>query len=267
MSKKFVGKVAVVTGAGQGIGRGCALRFAKENANVVIVEINDELAEKVSAEAKELGGQSMVVLANVCKSEQVQEMVSKIIEKFGRIDILVNNVGGRGIVGAAAVPIIELEEKRDWDPVIEITLKTTFLCSKFVAKEMVKRRSGKIVNIASMAGKALGWDKLGAYAPAKAGVIRLTETLGMELARYGINVNAVCPGIVQTPGLDMMFEQFAESEGISIEEARMRKIATIPLGRIEEPDDVAGVVAFLASEDASYMTGQAINVTGGIIRH
>lgn len=267
MIRRFEEKVVLVTGSGQGIGRGCALRFAGEGAHVIITDINSETAEKVASEAREAGGKGFVVLADVRMPDQVQSMVSKVLDEFGRIDILVNNVGGRAIVKAVAGHVIELDEKRDWDPVFEVCLKTTFLCSKYVGREMVRRGYGKIINISSMAGKDFAVKKLLAYSAAKAGVIRITQILALELAPYGINVNAVCPGFVQTPLLDKVWQNRAEAEGISFEEVRQRDLDTIPLGRIGQPEDIGAVVAFLASEDASYMTGQAINVTGGILMH
>lgn len=252
--------IAVVTGASKGIGRAIALRLAKEGAHIVIVDVDTEEGEKVAQIIKEMGRQHLVVKCDVRDVKEVEQMVEKTVDKFGRIDILVNNAGV-----SSMAPAVELKEE-DWDFNMDINAKGQFLCSRAVAKQMIKQRSGKIINNASLAAKR-GARFLAHYSASKFAVLGLTYTLALELAPYNITVNAVCPGIVETDMIRREWKWEGEIRGISPEEVRDEYLAEIPLGRLCQPEDVAGVVAFLASKDADYLTGQAINVNGGMESH
>lgn len=260
MEKRLKDRVAVVTGGGQGIGRAISLRLAREGADVVIVEINATTANQVVTEGLTLGRKAIALYADVIDRPQVNHVVRETVQAMGKIDIWVNNVGGRRNTQLSR--IVDMKEEV-WDAVIANNLKSTFLCSQAAAREMIRRRSGKIINIASLLGKT-GVVNVGHYAAAKAAVIRFTDVLAKELGPYGIQVNAVCPGYVDTPALRESLASLTAEGGKTFEEIMAEMaVRDIPLGRSEMPEDVANVVAFLCSDDASYMTGQAINVTGG----
>lgn len=252
-------KVAIVTGGGQGIGKGIVLRFFREGAQVAIADINLENARKVAQEIESEGGKALPLKVDVTRAEEVRKMVEEVEKKLGRIDILVNSAG---VIKAKF--ITELEEE-DWDRIINVDLKGTFLCSREVAKVMIKQKKGKIINISSKSGKKGGlW--LSAYCAAKFGVIGLTQSVALDLAPYNINVNAVCPGnVFSTPMWQkQLFQEYAPKLGVSHpEEVRKIYVEKVPLGREATVEDIANVVVFLASEESNYMTGQAINVTGG----
>ena len=239
-------KVALVTGAARGLGKAIALGLAREGARVVISDVNLEGAQRTAKEIESLGRQTLVFKTDVSKTKEVNEMVDKILDKLGRIDILINNAG----ITADAL-LIRMKEA-DWDRVIEINLKGAFNCLKAVAKPMFKARSGKVVNVASVIG-LIGNVGQANYAASKAGIIGLTKSSARELAPRGINVNAIAPGFIKTP----MTERLAAA---AKEEMRKR----IPLGRFGAPEDVARVVLFLVSDSAGYVTGQVINVDGGM---
>jgi NAD(P)-dependent dehydrogenase (short-subunit alcohol dehydrogenase family) len=287
------GKVAIVTGAARkrGLGRFIALRLAEEGADVVGVSRNypdgksEVLLEEEHAqgwrgvdslidEIRSMGRKGLALKCDVTLSRDVTNLVEEVEAKFGKIDILINNAaynwphkGDQPMF----TPIVELPEEV-WDRVIAVNLKGPFLCCREVAKRMIVRgQGGKIVNISSRGGK-MGIAGLGAYCSSKFGLHGLTQTLAIELAPYRINVNAVCPGRVRTQqyGLDMI-RDLADQRGISVEEARaqvdVEVLPLIPLGRVAEPEEIGNVVAFLCSSQSDYMTGQAINVTGGRIMY
>jgi 3-oxoacyl-[acyl-carrier protein] reductase len=241
------GRVALVTGAGRGIGKAIALAFAGEKAHVVINDIcpKDEL-EKVAGDISALGVQSMAIQADVTQSDQVKEMIGQIEETFGRLDILVNNAG---IIRRGT---IETVTEEDWDQVIRVNLKGTFNCSKAVVAIMKRQRMGKIINVSSVAGKTGDITSAPGYGPSKAAIDALTKTLARELAPYGINVNAVAPHAIETE----MSAQWSEEKRKSIIEA-------IPLKRLGTPEDVAQAVLFLASDNATFITGEILDVNGG----
>jgi len=240
------GKIAIVTGSGRGIGRAIALALARDGADVVVDDVNINKAKEVAKEIESIGGRALIILADVSKKSDVENMVKQTLEEFGKIDILVNNAG---VVGPT-VPIQELKEE-DWDRIINVDLKGTFLCCKAVIPHMISRRSGKIVNVSSIAGKE-GNANMTAYCAAKAGVIGFTKALSEEVARYGIRVNCVCPALIETELVEIMGKQQAEYLK-----------SKIPLGRLGKPQEVAELVKFLVSDATDFITGQAYNISGG----
>lgn len=273
-------KVAIVTGAGgeHGIGRAIANRLARDGANVVITDIvNDPNrlnpgrwggASAVMGEIEEKGRRSICVLTDVCDANQVDSMVGKVLDRFGCIDILVNNAASRP--GSDRVPVVELEVAA-WDEVQNVNLKGTFLCCRAVSRHMIERgKGGKIINMSSIMGRH-GRARFAAYCASKFGVRGFTQSLAQELAPHHINVNAICPGIVDTERVGYQREAMS-SEDTSAEtwhtsenrqayiQERARKI---PLGWVAQPSDIASVVAFLASSQSDYLTGLSINIDGG----
>jgi len=271
------GKVALVTGAGgeRGIGRAIATRLAKEGADVIVNDIVANPANmagwdglpEVVREIEVLGRQSMSIIADVSDANQVHNMIRQVLERFGHIDILVNNAAAPA--GRDRVPVVDLEEDA-WDLVQNVNVKGTFLCCKTVARAMIDRgEGGKIINISSTSGKR-GVARYAAYCASKFAVIGFTQSLALELAPHRINVNAICPGLVETERVDGM-AAVLKTEGMSTEEYREKMIEqatlTTPLGRIGQTSDVAKVAASLASSESDYLTGLSINVSGGSLMH
>jgi len=255
---KLVNKVAIVTGAGRGLGEAIALRLAREGCRVAAADINFSAVERTAQKIKEIKGDSLPLEVDVTKSDQVKSMVEETVGKFGRLDILVSNAG---ILKSYEVTDFPEEE---WREVIEINLIGYFLVAREAAKIMKKQKSGVIIQINSKSGKKGSyWNS--AYAASKFGGIGLTQSIALDLAPYGIRVNAVCPGnLLDSPlWVDSLYEEYAKKWGISKKEVRKKYESQVPSGRGCRYEDVANVVVFLASDEASYMTGQAINVTGG----
>jgi len=243
---KLAGKVALVTGGAQGIGKAVALLLARNGADIAVSDINLEKAEETVKEVQALGRKALAIKADVATSGDVEKMVDAILSQFGKVDILINNAG------IARDKLILRMTEEDWDAVLNINLKGTFNCTKAVVRHMSKQKSGKIVNIASVVGE-MGNAGQGNYAASKAGVIGFTKTIAREFAQRGINVNAIAPGYIETPMTDALPDKVKE------ELKRM-----IPLDRLGKPEDVAEAVLFLVSESANYITGQVLNVNGGI---
>lgn len=244
------GKVALVTGASSGIGRATAQALAKNGARVAINFLrNNEGAEAARSQITNDGGSAIVVQANVTRASEVRSLVERTVAEFGPIDILVNNAGSL----VERLKILELTEER-WDEVIDLNLKSAFLCSQAVAGSMMERKTGVIVNVSSIAGRNGG--ALGSihYSAAKGGLITFTKGLAKELAPFGVRVNAVSPGVVDTPYHD----QFSSPE-------MMKTYAgMIPMGRVGTPAEVGKVICFLASDAASYLAGETIEINGGM---
>ena len=258
MCNRFDNKTVIITGAGKGIGRAIALRFAQEGAKIAINDINPESLEGVKKEIESMNTEVLALLGDATDNDKTQNMVHQVLDKFKKIDILVNNVGFFTYVES----LIGMDEK-EYDNDLRLNQKSTFLWSKYVGRCMVENRSGKIINISSGAGK-IGAAGYGAYSAGKHTVLGLTRTLANELAPYGINVNAVCPGAVETDMAKMEVQAVSRAKKMSIESIEESVRKNIPLGRRAKPEEIASLVTFLASDEASYITGQSINICGGL---
>lgn len=240
-------KVAIITGGARGIGKEIALTFAREGAKVAIADINPQTLKEAEKEIASCGVEALALTVDVTDYTQVGQMVNKTLDKFKKIDILISNAG----ITADAL-LVRMKEE-DWDRVLAVNLKGTFNCTKAVSRVMIKQRSGKIINIASIIG-LIGNVGQANYAASKAGVIGLTKSAARELAPRGINVNAIAPGFIQTE----MTQRLPE-------EVKSKMLEAIPLKKFGQPRDVARLAAFLASEEAGYITGQTICVDGGMV--
>ncbi len=241
-------RVAVITGAARGIGKAIAFTFAREGAKIALVDVERSRLELSRQEMEKRGAMAVALPCDITKSSEVQGVIDRVKKAFGRIDILVNNAG---IIRRGT---IETVTEEDWDRVIEVNLKGTFNCCKAVVETMKSQRYGKIVNVSSIAGKLGDITSAPGYGPSKAGIDALTKTLARQLAPYGINVNAVSPHAIETE----MSAQWSE-------EKRKEVVASIPLGRLGKPEDVAEAVLFLASDEASFITGEILDVNGGAL--
>lgn len=246
--RKLEGKVAVVTGASRGIGRAIAIKLADEGAKVVVNYSGSQAkAEEVVAIIQENGGEAIAVQASVSKTEEVTALMDAAVKTFGSLDILVNNAG------ITRDNLLMRMKEDEWDDVLDTNLKGVFLCTKAVTRQMMKQRAGRIINISSIVGVA-GNAGQANYVAAKAGVIGLTKTTAKELASRNILVNAIAPGFIETE----MTEQLPE-------DIKQGMLTQIPLAKLGQPEDIAKAVAFLASEDANYMTGQTLHIDGGMV--
>ncbi len=247
----FAGRVALVTGAGQGIGAAVARRLSREGAAVALAELNTQPAQALARDIEAGGGQALAIACDVQVEEQVEAAVQAALERFGRLDILVSNAG------VTRDNLLHKMSVADWDQVMQVHCRGGFLCARAVARSMVAQRYGKVVFLSSTS--ALGNRGQANYSTAKAGLQGLTRTLALELGPYQINVNAVAPGFVDTA----MTRAVAERLHMSLEDFQREAASRVPLGRLGQPEDIAAAVAFLSSEDASYISGQVLYVNGG----
>ncbi|KPN93087.1 3-oxoacyl-[acyl-carrier-protein] reductase [Lysinibacillus sp. ZYM-1] len=246
--RKLEGKVAVVTGASRGIGRAIALKLAEEGAKVVVNYSGSQAkAEEVVAKIQESGGEAIAVQASVSQTEEVTTLMDKAVKTFGSLDILVNNAG------ITRDNLLMRMKEDEWDDVLDTNLKGVFLCTKAVTRQMMKQRAGRIINISSIVGVA-GNAGQANYVAAKAGVIGLTKTTAKELASRNILVNAIAPGFIETEMTDQLPEDIKQG-----------MLTQIPLAKLGQPEDIAKAVAYLASDDANYMTGQTLHIDGGMV--
>jgi 3-oxoacyl-[acyl-carrier protein] reductase len=241
------GRVALVTGAAQGIGRACALRLAKEGAAIAAADLNQEKLNETVAEINAAGSKAAAFVLNVGDEAQVQAAVKAAIAQFGKIDILVNNAG------IARDQLIMRMKRADWDAVLQVNLTSAYLCIQQVIGSMLKQRWGRIINVASVFGQ-MGQAGQANYSASKAGLIGLTMAIAREVASRNITCNAVAPGFIETALTAVLGEEFKQNA-----------LKQIPLGRVGSPEDVAAAVAFLSSDDAAYITGHVLNVNGGML--
>ena len=256
---KLNDRIALVTGAAQGIGEATAKALAEAGATVVVADINGARAEAVAGEIAAHQRRALGLAADVGSVEDIQRMVDRVIAEFGRIDILVNNAGV-----TRRADIMDITEA-DWDRIHRVNAKGVFFCLQAVARTMIPRRSGRIINIASIAGKGYAGTSNAAYAASKGAVISLTKTASQQLGGYNINVNSICPGVTRTALGDANLQMRAQQAGVSFEEMARQQAEAIPLRRANNPEDIAAMAVFLASPGARNITGQSYNVDGGLI--
>ena len=252
-------QVALVTGAGQGIGKATALALATAGAHVVTADISSHAANETADAIMSVQRRGLGAQADVGDLQDIDRMVRRTLETFGRIDILVNNAGV-----TRRADIMELTEA-DWDRIHRVNAKGVFFCLQRVAREMIPRRSGRIINIASIAGKGYAGASNAAYAASKGAVISLTKIAAQQLGRHNINVNSICPGVTRTALSDATLRVRAQAEGVPVEEMERRRDSVIPLQRSNDPEDIAAMAVFLSSAGARNITGQSYNVDGGLI--
>ncbi|NRS15385.1 SDR family oxidoreductase [Brevibacillus sp. HB1.4B] len=243
---RFQGKVAIVTGAGKGIGKSIIQKFAQEGALVTVADIHSQLCEETAFEINRAGGRAITSVVDVTTSEDTEKLIEKTVQAYGRVDILINNAG---IV--RDMKITDMHED-DWNQVLDVCLKGAFLCAKYAAPYMIEKQYGKIVNISSRA--YLGNPGQANYSSAKAGIIGLTRSLAKELGKHNINVNAIAPGLIETETLK------SHPKYEKIKELQKRDT---PIPRVGLPEDVANAVLFFASDESSYISGDILHVTGG----
>jgi NAD(P)-dependent dehydrogenase (short-subunit alcohol dehydrogenase family) len=253
------GKVAVITGGGKGIGKAIALAFAGEGADVVIAARTEADLKKTAAEIEKTGRKCLAIATDLAVPEQVRAMVDRVLETFGRVDVLVNNSGMGGPV--ASVADMDLEE---WNQTLAVNLTGAMLCAKYILKgDMIGRKSGVIINISSVSGR-FGHVNRSPYSASKWGLIGFTQTLALEVGKYGIRVNCIAPGPVEGERLEWALRGASRNLGISYEEVVEREVARTAMGRMVKPEEVAALAVFLASDKSAGITGQTINCSAGL---
>jgi 3-hydroxybutyrate dehydrogenase len=258
MAARLAGRVAVVTGGGSGIGAGICRAFAREGAPVAVADLNPEAARRVAAEIEMEGGRSLAVPLDVTDAAAVARAADEIESALGPLEVWVNNAGISRVV-----PFLDCSEEL-WDAVLRVNLKGAFIGCQVAIRRMLPRRSGVVLNMSSQSGKVAS-SQYAAYCASKFGVIGLTQSLALEYARVGIRVNAICPGVVFTGLWDEQIEDYARKRGLSVDQVRPYLEDKVPMGRLCTVEDVAGTAVFLASDEAAFITGQAANVTGGLV--
>jgi len=253
MTNKLKDRVALITGISSGIGCATAMLFAHEGAKVVGADIDQRKGLEVVEAIKNAGGEAIVIKADVSEIDDAKRMVTEALHLYSRIDILFNNAG------IELVKTLKETTEKEWDKIIKVNLRSVFLCCKYVIPEMIRRGGGIIINNASVAGLVGSFSS--AYSASKGGIISLTKALALELASYNIRVNCICPGAIETPMLQRVFEKQGGAR------ARENRIKSYPMGRFGKPEEVAQVALFLASEQSSFMTGTFIVVDGGFTSH
>jgi NAD(P)-dependent dehydrogenase (short-subunit alcohol dehydrogenase family) len=252
-------QVALVTGAGQGIGRAAAIALAEAGVHVVVADIAGQHAHATTEAITSTQRKALAVQADVGDLQDIDRMVREALATFGQIDILVNNAGV-----TRRADIMDVTEQ-DWDRIHRVNAKGVFFCLQRVAREMIARQGGRIINIASIAGKGYVGASNAAYAASKGAVISMTKLAALQLAKHDITVNSVCPGVTRTALSDANLSVRAQQESVTIEEMERRRAAFVPLNRVNDPEDIAAMVVFLASAGARNITGQSFNVDGGLI--
>ncbi|MFL7839302.1 MAG: SDR family NAD(P)-dependent oxidoreductase [Candidatus Promineifilaceae bacterium] len=256
--KRFIDQVVMITGAANGIGQACAHRFAEEGANIACLDLAEDANQKTAAACRELGVEALALTCDVTDGENVRAAVAATMEKWGRINVL---IASAGLYTGAPLMDVPLEQ---WRRTIEINLTGVFLTNQAVAPILMKQRRGSIINLSSMAGKT-SWPASAEYSASKSGVIGLTRSVAMELAPYGATANAVCPGNTLTDMVRSVAGKVGALDGMTGEAWLEMRANDCPMKRLAEPWEMAGVIAFLASEDSRYLTAQAIEVDGGMV--
>lgn len=258
MQKVLEDKLCVVTGAARGMGKALAIKYAENGANVVLMDLNKEGIEAASKEIEALGVKALPLVVNIASSMEIDNAVNEIESKFTKIDILANCAG----ISTSRL-MLDVEES-EWDKVINVNLKSVYMLSKRVARNMIKNKvkNGKIISISSQASK-IGEFGNGVYCVSKAGLNMLTQILGLELAEYGISVNAICPGYVNTEMVQQVFQKRGPLEGMTPEEYEKALTDTVPMKRMAEPDEIADFMLFLSTDKANYITGVSLTIAGG----
>jgi 3-hydroxybutyrate dehydrogenase len=255
---RLAGRAAVVTGGGSGIGAGICRAFAREGAPVGVADLNLEAARQVAAAIEAEGGRALPLHADVTDAAAVAAVADEVERAFGPLEIWVNNAGISRVV-----PFLDCTEEL-WDATLRVNLKGAFLGSQAAIRRMLPRGRGVVLNMSSQSGKT-GASQYAAYCASKFGVIGLTQSLALEYARSGIRVNAICPGVVFTGLWDEQLADYARKRGLAVDQVRPYLAEKVPMGRLCTVEDVAGTAVFLASDEAAFITGQAVNVTGGLV--
>ncbi|MGI9423704.1 MAG: SDR family NAD(P)-dependent oxidoreductase [Hyphomicrobiaceae bacterium] len=252
-------RIALVTGSGQGIGRACALRLAEAGAHVVSVDINGDGAAATAQAVEALGRRALAITADLGDVSAIDRMVQDAMAAFQRLDVIVNNAGV-----TRRADIMELTEA-DWDRMQRVNAKGVFFCMQRAAVEMIKQKSGRIINIASIAGKGFHGTSNAIYAGTKGAVLAMTKTAAQQLGPHNINVNSICPGITRTDIYKGIIEVDAQKTGQSVEEVEREAVSTVPIRRANEPEDIGDLAVFLASPRSRNITGQSFNIDGGLV--
>jgi len=253
------GKIAVVTGGGRGIGKSIAKVFAGEGADVVIAARTEAALKETAAEIEAMGRKCLAIVTDQAVPEQIRNMVDRTLEKFGRVDVLVNNAG----IGGPSISVADMDLEA-WNQTLTINLTGAMLCAKYILKDgMIPHKSGNIINMSSVSGR-FGHANRSPYAASKWGLIGLTQTLALEVGQYGIRVNCIAPGPVEGERIEWAMRKLSQSQGISYEQAVANEVARTALGKMVKPEDVAYLAVFLASEKSANITGQTINCSAGL---